>query len=136
MLFTSFSAVAALALAAQATAAELKPYKPQLMKMSVHQMFGIGRRQASGYQPTQSQCGTGATCAEACGAGYETCTSSDNAVHCFNPAAAETCCPDSTGSKSTHCAHPQSYLPPLPSTSFAPYEPGMRKKRGWSRGVR
>lgn len=99
MHITSVSALAVLAFAASATAAEPKPYKP-LMKMSIHQMFGIGRRQDnSAYQPTQSICGTGTTCAEACGDGYETCTSSDEMVHCYNPAAAQTCCPDASGSK-------------------------------------
>lgn len=100
MLVKSFSALAVVAFAAHANASEAMPYKP-LMKMSVHQMFGLGRRQddTSGYQPTQSVCGTGNTCAEACGAGYETCSSSDEMVHCFNPTAQQTCCPDASGSK-------------------------------------
>lgn len=97
MLAKSISALAVLALAAHVSASEKMPYKP-LMKMSVHQMFGLGRRQTDGYQPTQSICGEGATCADACGAGYATCASSDTTIHCYNPAAKQTCCPDNSGS--------------------------------------
>jgi len=98
MLAKSVSALAVFALAAHVSAApEKMPYKP-LMKMSVHEMFGIARRQSDGYQPTQSVCGEGATCADACGAGYDTCASSDTTIHCYNPAAKQTCCPDNTGS--------------------------------------
>lgn len=96
MLFKSVSAMAVIALAAGVSAEDLKPYKP-LMKMSIHQMFGIGRRQTAGYQPTESTCSNGATCAEACGAGYVTCASVDQNVHCFNPDIKQTCCPDKTG---------------------------------------
>ncbi|KAH8912610.1 hypothetical protein BR93DRAFT_87986 [Coniochaeta sp. PMI_546] len=96
MLAKSISALAVLALAAHVSASEKMPYKP-LMKMSVHQMFGLGRRQTDGYQPTQSICGEGATCADACGAGYATCASSDTTIHCYNPAAKQTCCPDNSG---------------------------------------
>lgn len=93
----SVSALAFFALAAHATASEPMPYKP-LAKMSIHRMFGIGRRQDStGYQPTQSVCGSGDTCAEACGSGYEACTSTDDVVHCYDPTAQQTCCPDGTG---------------------------------------
>ncbi|KAK1771669.1 hypothetical protein QBC33DRAFT_554831 [Phialemonium atrogriseum] len=96
MLVKSASALAVLAFAAHASASEAMPYKP-LMRMSVRQMFGLVRRQDdAGYQPTQAVCGTGNTCAEACGAGYEACSSSDEMVHCFNPGA-QTCCPDASG---------------------------------------
>lgn len=97
MLAKSVSALAVLALAAHVSATEKMPYKP-LMKMSVHQMFGIGRRQSDGYQPGQSVCGAGDTCAEACGAGYIACASSDSTVHCYDQAAGQTCCPDNSGS--------------------------------------
>lgn len=97
MLSKSVSALAVLALAAHVAAEENMPYKP-LMKMSVHQMFGIGRRQNDGYQPGQSVCGAGNTCAEACGAGFVTCASSDSTVHCYNATADQTCCPDNSGS--------------------------------------
>jgi hypothetical protein len=103
MLAKSFSALAVLALAAHVTALpEPMPYKP-IMKMSVHQMFGVARRQggSDGYQPTQSICGEGATCAEACGAGYATCDAKDATIHCYNPAAKQTCCPDNSGSTCT-----------------------------------
>ncbi|KAK3936284.1 hypothetical protein QBC46DRAFT_32966 [Diplogelasinospora grovesii] len=98
MLAKSISLLAVFAFAATA-AAEPVPYKPQqLHKMSVREMFGVVRRQgSSGYQPTQSVCGTGNTCEEACGAGYTTCASQDSQIHCYNAAAAQTCCPDNTG---------------------------------------
>ncbi|KAK3687328.1 hypothetical protein B0T22DRAFT_478662 [Podospora appendiculata] len=98
MLAKSLTALAAFAFAVHA-AVEPMPYKaqPKLMKMSVRQMFGVVRRDEPGYQPTQAVCGTGATCAQACGDGYTTCKSTDSQVHCFNPAAAQTCCPDESG---------------------------------------
>ena len=97
MLVKSFSALAVLAFAAQAIA-EPMPYKPKLMKASVRDLFGYVRRQEiPGYQPSSSMCGTGDTCAEACGAGYTTCTSTDDQIHCYNPSANEVCCPDLSG---------------------------------------
>ena len=100
MLVKSIAAFAALTLAA-GVAAEPAPYKPSNMKMSVRDVFGIVRRQDNpGYQPEQAACNTGATCAEACGAGYETCASGDNAIHCFNPTAGEVCCPNQSGGMS------------------------------------
>jgi hypothetical protein len=96
MLLKTASAVALLAAAGQASASEPAPYKP-LMKMSVHQLFGLGGRQASGYQPSQTVCGTGATCAEACGANFVQCASNDGQTHCFEPSLSQTCCPDMTG---------------------------------------
>lgn len=96
MLVKSVAAFAALTFAAN-VAAEPMPYQPSMMKTSARALFGIGRRQEVGYQPEQAVCGAGATCAEACGAGYETCSSSDSQVHCFNPTAGEICCPDKSG---------------------------------------
>lgn len=97
MLVKTVSALAAIAFAATVSA-DLKPYKPQLMKMSAHQMFGLGRRtDTTVYQPTQAVCGAGATCEEACGKGFTPCASGDDEVHCFNPSAAEICCPNLTG---------------------------------------
>lgn len=98
MLVKSISALAVLAFAAQAIA-EPKPYKPMLMKSSVRDLFGVVRRQDTpGYQPSQAVCGTGATCEAACGAGYQTCASTDDSVHCYNPSINEICCPDQSGS--------------------------------------
>jgi len=96
MLVKSFSALAVLAFAATAIA-EPMPYQPRLMKTSVRALFG--RQETPGYQPSSSQCGEGSTCAEACGAGYTTCASSDEQVHCYNSAANEVCCPNMSGSK-------------------------------------
>ena len=92
MLFRS--AVTVLALAAGALA-EASPYQPALMKMSPRDL-GLVRRD-DGYIPQQTQCGDGNTCAEACGAGYQACTSNDAATHCYNPAANEICCPNGSG---------------------------------------
>jgi hypothetical protein len=90
--------VAVLAFAAQALALEAAPYKPMLHKMALPQ-FGLSRRQLpDGYVPEQTVCGEGTTCAQACGDGYTTCASGDSAIHCFNPAAKETCCPNGSGS--------------------------------------
>ncbi|EPE02329.1 prp 4 c domain-containing protein [Ophiostoma piceae UAMH 11346] len=93
------SALAFLAVASQVVA-EPQPYKAAnaIHKMSVRELFGVVRRTGSdGYSPASSLCGLGQTCAEACGAGYATCKSSDDAIHCYNPAAAQICCPDNSG---------------------------------------
>lgn len=103
MLVKSFTALAALALAAQAVAEPIirTPYRAnKVHKTSVRQLFGVVRRQDNpGYQPEQTVCGSGNTCSEACGAGFETCASRDDSVHCYNPAAAQICCPNASGSK-------------------------------------
>ncbi|CCC08113.1 hypothetical protein SMACR_01663 [Sordaria macrospora] len=102
MLVKSFTALAALALAAQAVAEPIirTPYRAnKVHKTSVRQLFGVVRRQDNpGYQPEQTVCGSGNTCSEACGAGFETCASKDDSVHCYNPAAAQICCPNASGS--------------------------------------
>ncbi|KAK4125967.1 hypothetical protein N657DRAFT_670121 [Parathielavia appendiculata] len=96
MLIKSLAAIAALTFAANVAA--MKPYKPSMMKTSERELFGVVRRQDTpGYQPGQAMCGAGATCEEACGAGYTTCASTDNQVHCFNPTVGEVCCPDKSG---------------------------------------
>lgn len=97
MLARSIAALAALALAAN-VAAEPRPYQPQAMKMSTRALFGVVRRSdTEGYQPDLASCNEGNSCAEACGAGYETCSSSDNQIHCFNPTVGEICCPNKSG---------------------------------------
>lgn|SRR4051812_19253585 len=98
MLVKSVAAVAALAFAAN-VAAEPMPYRPTMMKTSTRALFGIARREEQpGYQPEEAVCNEGNTCEEACGAGYQTCSSSDSQVHCFNPTVGELCCPDKSGS--------------------------------------
>ncbi|KAL2121496.1 hypothetical protein VTJ04DRAFT_5523 [Mycothermus thermophilus] len=100
MLVKSVAALAALSLATGVAAEPLRPYKPAVMvKMSTRALFGVVRRDdAPGYQPSTEVCGVGPTCAAACGAGYETCASGDDEVHCFNPSAGEICCPNRSGS--------------------------------------
>ncbi|TPX11964.1 uncharacterized protein E0L32_007267 [Thyridium curvatum] len=93
MMFKSVAAVAFLAVASHALADEAATFK-----MSARELFGMGRRQTdTGYTPTDTFCGMGATCAEACGAGFEMCASNDNSIHCFNAQAKQICCPDGSG---------------------------------------
>lgn len=70
--------------------------------------FDIFGRQTDGYQPEDEICGgEGSTCADACGDGYLECASSDEAVHCYNPAQEESCCSSGNGSSclaSFYCA--------------------------------
>lgn len=90
---TTISLLTAVALAAPEP--EPKPYKLGFMS-SNPTLLDLMKRQA-GYQPTQHKCGNGATCADACGAGYITCPSNDGQTHCYDPDIKETCCPDGTG---------------------------------------
>ncbi|KAF1960008.1 hypothetical protein CC80DRAFT_404906 [Byssothecium circinans] len=53
----------------------------------------IAKRQ--GYYPTTRPCGSGKTCAEACGAGSEQCPSRSG-LYCHEPARSK-CCPDQSG---------------------------------------
>jgi hypothetical protein len=75
--------------------AEPAPFK--LGKMSLNQVFGLAGRQSQGYQPTQTICGEGETCPEACGANTAQCASNDGELHCFEPSA-QLCCSDGSGS--------------------------------------
>ncbi|KAK3997381.1 hypothetical protein QBC44DRAFT_93988 [Cladorrhinum sp. PSN332] len=93
---TITTALAALAFASD-VAAKLQPYKVQEVKMSTRQLFGVVRREEPGYQPESAVCGSGNTCEEACGSGYQTCASVDSEVHCFNKDAGQICCPDKSG---------------------------------------
>jgi hypothetical protein len=98
MLFNAVTTLAVAALAGQAIAEPArKPYQPSLARMTLRSTLGHRGDDGLGYQTDSSVCGTGATCAEACGAGFEQCASSDNAVHCFNAGASSTCCPDNSG---------------------------------------
>ena len=91
------TALAILAAASQAVA-EPQPYAARKL-MSVRDMFGAVRRDgaADSYSPSQSYCGLGETCAQACGAGYATCASTDDAIHCYDPSNQQVCCPDGSG---------------------------------------
>ncbi|KAF4338073.1 hypothetical protein FBEOM_8035 [Fusarium beomiforme] len=105
MLFRIIASVALLACASN-VAAEPQPYK--LVKAPVLGL-SLSRRSTPGYQPDQSVCGGGGdTCAEACGAGYESCPSEDDSTHCFNPTMKQTCCFDGTGNscdEGYYCSH-------------------------------
>jgi len=47
-----------------------------------------GKISASSLFARQGSCGVGATCAEACGTGWETC---DHDPYCYNPTAGDVC---------------------------------------------
>ncbi|KAH7165485.1 hypothetical protein EDB81DRAFT_254896 [Dactylonectria macrodidyma] len=104
MLFSSAASIALVAFASN-VAAEPKPYK--LVSAPVLGL-SLARRDTNGYQPEQTVCGDGNTCAEACGEGYETCPSTDDSTHCFNPANAQICCSDGSGNscdEGYYCSH-------------------------------
>ncbi|KAF1975900.1 hypothetical protein BU23DRAFT_456633 [Bimuria novae-zelandiae CBS 107.79] len=54
----------------------------------------LAKRQ--GYYPSSTPCGSGTTCAEACGAGQVECSAEVGRGVCFDPSLAH-CCPDSSG---------------------------------------
>ncbi|KAK1827329.1 hypothetical protein QBC39DRAFT_362098 [Podospora conica] len=55
-------------------------------------------RRQSGYHPEFNTCGTGTTCTEACGSGFETCLAvGSSALFCYNPRDGQTCCPGGSG---------------------------------------
>lgn len=93
------ASVALVAFAAQAFAQQqTKVFKRSIITPS--RDFGLMRRADDGYQPADEVCNKGGnTCAEACGNGYQQCKSTDQAVHCYNPAAGETCCSTNNGSE-------------------------------------
>ncbi|KAL0933192.1 PRP 4 C domain-containing protein [Colletotrichum truncatum] len=104
----SLASVAILAFAAQAFAQQ----EPKVFKRSITTLsrdLGFMRRADGGYQPEDEVCSKGGnTCAEACGSGYQQCKSTDQAVHCYNPAAGETCCSTNTGNSclsAFYCTH-------------------------------
>ena len=92
MLFRTATALAVLAMASQSIAEQM------VYKMAARDIFGLERRDDAAYQPSTKFCKNGSSCAEACGAGYSTCPSTDNAIHCFNPSNKQICCSDAAGS--------------------------------------
>jgi len=104
MLFQTASAMALMAATVHAAA------EPMFM-MSERNVFGLmARAGPDGYQPTQTFCGTGSTCAEACGAGFLMCPSTDKSIHCYNADAKQSCCSDGSGSM---CLSPTPFLSPF-----------------------
>lgn len=72
MKFSALLPVVMAVFANQATAEPLRqPYKLNNARMSVRDIFGLQARQDGAYTPDQEFCGTGETCAEACGTGYK-----------------------------------------------------------------
>ncbi|KAL7789014.1 hypothetical protein V8C37DRAFT_386960 [Trichoderma ceciliae] len=109
MLFRTATSVALLACAAHVGAsAEAQPQPYRLAMMPVLGM-SLVRRDTNGYQPEQTQCNDGDTCAEACGAQYAECPSSNGKVsHCYNPSANQNCCTDGSGNSCDagyYCTH-------------------------------
>ncbi|KAI0867862.1 hypothetical protein GGS24DRAFT_252265 [Hypoxylon argillaceum] len=85
-------------LASQTLAEPLRePYRPKLARMSTRHILGLHRRDVEGYSPMEQICGTGDTCAEACGKGFKQCASKDGIPHCFNQLQKQTCCPSGSG---------------------------------------
>ncbi|CAM1511531.1 Fc.00g090440.m01.CDS01 [Cosmosporella sp. VM-42] len=104
MHFRAAVSVALLACASH-VAATAKPYKLAMMPI---EGMSLMRRDNPGYQPEQTVCHDGETCAEACGEGYTTCPSHDQSTHCFNPAKDQTCCSDGSGNSCDtgyYCTH-------------------------------
>ncbi|EFQ30947.1 hypothetical protein CGRA01v4_08629 [Colletotrichum graminicola] len=106
MQIRSLASLAYVAFAAQAFAQQTKVFK---RSVTFGRDLGFMRRADSGYQPADELCNKGGnTCAEACGGGYQQCKSTDQAVHCYNPAAGETCCSTTSGNSclsSFYCTH-------------------------------
>lgn len=63
----------------------------------------LAKRQ--GYYPTSKPCGSGATCAEACGAGQVECPADAGRGVCFDPSQSR-CCPDGSGCMYIALVHP------------------------------
>ncbi|KAH6607543.1 prp 4 c domain-containing [Trichoderma cornu-damae] len=108
MLFRTATSVALLACAAHVSArAEAQP-KPYRLAMMPVLGISLARRDTNGYQPEQSQCHDGDTCADACGSDYTECPSNDGVAHCYNPAAKQNCCADGSGNscdEGYYCTH-------------------------------
>lgn len=65
----------------------------------------IAKRQ-EGYRPTSggSCSGSGDTCEQACGAGWQQCASSDDSTHCYDSKQSH-CCNDMSGCKLSSFRH-------------------------------
>ncbi|SPN99671.1 uncharacterized protein DNG_02522 [Cephalotrichum gorgonifer] len=89
-----FKTVALVALAAVASAEKLEFTRINKVGLAslVRRADDGGAYGEGAYEPQESECGEGATCAEACGAGFEQCGESDGVKSCFNPTVGETCC--------------------------------------------
>ncbi|KAJ0161102.1 putative secreted protein [Colletotrichum tanaceti] len=102
----SLASLAFVAFAAQAFAQQTKVFKRSI---TTGRDLGFMRRADGGYQPEDEVCNKGGnTCSEACGGGYQQCKSTDQAVHCYDPTAGETCCSTTSGNScltSFYCTH-------------------------------
>lgn len=93
-----FTSVAILACAAGAAAySKGQPYRLAVMPVPG---LGLSPRDTGGYKPEEQHCGEGATCADACGAGFDQCSAANGVAHCYNPGAGQSCCVDGSGSTS------------------------------------
>ncbi|TLS28249.1 hypothetical protein PpBr36_00957 [Pyricularia pennisetigena] len=89
MRFNSITAAACLAVATSA------------LNSSPEAIFGYSNIEAradnnSVYVPTQTLCGMGDSCAQACGASFDMCPSNDESIHCFDKER-QKCCPGGKG---------------------------------------
>ncbi|KAL2209007.1 hypothetical protein CC79DRAFT_1320550 [Sarocladium strictum] len=110
MHFTASVAILACAVSA-VSAARPMPYKPA-RRMAFMPLPGqsLARRDSNGYQPEETKCNNpdATTCDGACGQGFTECAATDKAIHCFNPAAGQICCPGSNGNSCEagyYCTH-------------------------------
>lgn len=91
MRFNSITAAACLVVATSA------------LNSSPEAIFGYSNIEARAdnntvYVPTQTLCGMGDTCAQACGASFDMCPSNDESIHCFDKQN-QKCCPGGKGGK-------------------------------------
>jgi hypothetical protein len=92
-----FFVLHALCLLAAQTLAEMGPrhYAP-LRAMADDEIFGLMKRQMSGYAPTITPCaGPGPSCAEACGPGNVLCSDAEGLL-CYDPSSM-VCCASTYG---------------------------------------
>ncbi|KAI6261586.1 hypothetical protein MCOR29_007380 [Pyricularia oryzae] len=135
MRFNSITAAACLVVATSA------------LNSSPEAIFGYSNIEARAdnntvYVPTQTLCGMGDTCAQACGASFDMCPSNDESIHCFdkqnqkccpggkgvscdagffcaaNAKGEQICCPE--GKPLDQCAGAVSSLAPVPLSTAAP----------------
>ena len=106
------TSVAILACAASSVSAfRPMPYKPA-RRMAFMPLPGqsLARRDSNGYSPEETKCNNpdADTCAGACGDGFTQCDATDKAIHCFNHADGQKCCPGSNGNSCEagyYCTH-------------------------------
>jgi hypothetical protein len=97
--------ITALQLAAAASTEEqFEFYRVVTPQLYGKKLFGRQRIEgwSPGYPPEFGSCGSGTTCADACGSEFEACNASTSlSLFCYNPSRGQTCCPNGSGRKCT-----------------------------------